>query len=53
MILSSYIILHATENSRLIMQEKTGTKLVLEVKDRNHYITENEIKVLEDMDGVT
>ena len=53
MILSSYIILHATENSRLTMQEKTGTKLVLEVKDRNHYITENEIKVLEDMDGVT
>ena len=35
------------------MQEKTGTKLVLEVKDRNHYITENEIKVLENMDGVT
>ena len=53
MILSSYIIMHATENSRLTMQEKTGTKLVLEVKDRNHYITENEIKVLEDMDGVT
>ena len=53
MILSSYIILHATENSRLTMQEKTGTKLVLEVKDRNHYITENEIKVLENMDGVT
>lgn len=53
MILSSYIILHATENSRLTMQEKTGTKLVLEVEDRNHYITENEIKVLEDMDGVT
>lgn len=53
MILSSYIILHATENSRLTMQEKAGTKLVLEVKDRNHYITENEIKVLENMDGVT
>lgn len=51
MILSSYIILHATENSRLTMQEKTGTKLVLECKDRENFITENDIELLEYMDG--
>ena len=52
MILGSYMILHATEDSRLTMQEKMGTKAVLEVKESNQFITENEIREIQDMDGV-
>ena len=33
MILSSYMILRATEDSRSTMQEKMGSKVVLEVKE--------------------
>lgn len=52
MILGSYMILHAMEDSRLTMQEKMGTKVVLEVKENNQFITENEIRAVQDMDGV-
>jgi len=52
MILGSYMILHATEDSRLTMQEKMGTKVVLEVKESDQFITENEIRAVQDMDGV-
>ena len=52
MILSSYMILHATENSRITMQEKMGTKVVIEVKEGSQVITENEIRTIRDLDGV-
>ena len=49
MILSSYMILHATENSRITMQEKMGTKVVIEVKEGSQVITENEIRTIRDL----
>ena len=52
MILGSYMILHATEDSRITMQEKMGTKAVLEVKGSDQFITENEVRKIRDMDGV-
>jgi len=52
MILGSYMILHATEDSRITMQEKMGTKVVLEVKGSSHFITENEVREIQAMDGV-
>ena len=52
MILGSYMILHATEDSRITMQEKMGTKAVLEVKGSDQFITENEVGEIRDMDGV-
>ena len=52
MILSSYMILHATEDSRITMQEKMGTKAVLEVKEGSQFITEDEVRAIRDMDGV-
>lgn len=52
MILGSYMILHATEDSRITMQEKMGTKAVLEVKGSDRFITENEVREIRDMDGV-
>ena len=52
MILGSYMILHATEDSRITMQEKMGTKAVLEVKGSDRFITENEVGEIWDMDGV-
>ena len=52
MILGSYMILHATEDSRITMQEKMGTKAVLEVKESDRFITENEVRKIRDMDGV-
>ncbi len=52
MILGSYMILHATEDSRITMQEKMGTRAVLEVKGSDRFITENEVREIRDMDGV-
>ena len=52
MILGSYMILHATEDSRITMQEKMETKAVLEVKGSDRFITENEVRKIRDMDGV-
>ena len=52
MILGSYMILNATEDSRITMQEKMGTKAVLEVKGSDRFITENEVREIRDMDGV-
>ncbi len=52
MILGSYMILHATEDSRITMQEKMGIKVVLEVKGSSHFITENEVREIRAMDGV-
>ena len=52
MILGSYMILHATEDSRITMQEKMGIKVVLEVKGSSQFITENEVREIRAMDGV-
>lgn len=52
MILGSYMILYATEDSRITMQEKMGIKVVLEVKGSSHFITENEVREIQAMDGV-
>ena len=52
MILGSYMILRATEDSRSTMQEKMGTKVVLEVKGDNQMITEDEVKAIREMEGV-
>ena len=47
------MILHATEDSRLTMQEKMGTKAVPEVKGNSQMITEKELRAIRDLDGVT
>ncbi|MCI8566945.1 MAG: ABC transporter permease [Lachnospiraceae bacterium] len=52
MILGSYMILRATEDSRMTMQEKMGSKAVLEVKESNPILTENEINTLRELEGV-
>ena len=52
MILGSYMILYATEDSRITMQEKMGTKAVLEVKGSSRFITEYEVREIRAMDGV-
>lgn len=52
MILGSYMILHATQDSRIAMQEKMGTKAVLEIKESDQFLMENEVRAIEDMDGV-
>ena len=52
MVLGSYMILRATEDSRIAMQEKMGTKAVLEVKEKNQFITENEIRAIRNLDEV-
>ena len=52
MILSSCMILYATEDSRITMQEKMGTKAVLKVKGSSQSITEEEMRAIRDLDGV-
>lgn len=52
MVLGSYMILRATEDSRIAMQEKMGTKAVLEVKEGSQFITEDEVRAIRDMGGV-
>ena len=52
MLLGSYMILHATEDSRITMQEKMGTKVVLEAKENSRLITENEIRTIRELEGV-
>lgn len=52
MILSTYTILYAAEDSRIAMQEKMGSKVVLEVKEGSQSMTENEIQAIRNLDGV-
>ena len=52
MILSSCMILYATEDSRITMQEKMGTKAVLKVKGSSQSITEEEMRAIRDLEGV-
>ncbi len=52
MILSTYMILYAAEDSRIAMQEKMGSKVVLEVKEGSQGMTENEIQAIRNLDGV-
>ncbi|MDE6888494.1 MAG: ABC transporter permease, partial [Eubacterium sp.] len=52
MILSTYMILYAAEDSRIAMQEKMGSKVVLEVKESSQSMTENEIQAIRNLDGV-
>ena len=47
MILSSNMILRASDKSRLAIQEKMGTKIVLEAEDKNQYIMEKEAERLQ------
>ncbi len=47
MILSSGMILRASDKSRIAMQKKMGTKIVLETEDKNQYIMEKEAERLQ------
>ncbi len=53
MILSTSMVLRATEHSKALIQEKTNAKVVLEIRDEKDKITENEIKNISILDGVT
>ena len=46
------MILHATEDSRIAMQEKMGSKVVLEGKGSGHIMSENEIRAIRDRKSV-
>lgn len=47
------MVLRATEHSKALIQEKTNAKVVLEIRDEKDKITENEIKNISILDGVT
>ena len=53
MILSTSMVLRATEHSKALIQEKTNAKVVLEIRDEKDKITENEIQNISILDGVT
>lgn len=53
LILGMSMILRATEESKAAMQAKSGSKVVLEVTDRNIWITEEELERVKELDGVT
>lgn len=52
MILSATMILRATEDSKLSMQEKTGSKVVAEIVSANERITRNDIEQINHLDEV-
>lgn len=52
MILSTTMILRATEDSKLSMQEKTGSKVVAEIVSANERITRNDIEQINHLDEV-
>lgn len=53
MVLSTSMVLRATEHSKALIQEKTNAKVVLEVRDEKDKITESEIQIISALDGVT
>ncbi len=44
MILSATIILRASEDSKQAIQAKTGSKVIVEITDQDHRITEEELR---------
>lgn len=53
MILSTNMILHATESTETAMQEKAGAKVVCEISDTVYPLTDKEAKTIENLAGVT
>ena len=53
MILSTNMILHATERTEAAMQEKTKAKVVCEVADTANMITDKEAEKIENLANVT
>lgn len=53
MILSTNMILHATESTEAAMQEKAGAKVVCEISDTAYLITDKEAKTIKNLSGVT
>lgn len=52
MILSTNMILRATQDSKSVIQEKTNAKIVLDILDDNHKITENDIEQINNLNEV-
>ena len=53
MILSTNMILHATEGTEAAMREKAGAKVVCEILDTAYPITDKEADTIKDLAGVT
>ena len=53
MILSTNMILHATESTEAAMREKSGAKVVCEILDTAYPITDKEADTIKDLAGVT
>ena len=53
MILSTNMILHATESTEAAMREKAGAKVVCEISDTTYPITDKEADTIKDLAGVT
>ena len=53
MILSTNMILHATESTEAAMREKAGAKVVCEISDTAYPITDKEADTIKDLAGVT
>ncbi|MFR1053314.1 MAG: hypothetical protein ACLSFB_02075 [[Clostridium] scindens] len=52
MILSATIILRASEDSKQAIQAKTGSKVIVEITDQDHRITEEELRQISSLDDV-
>lgn len=52
MILSTNMILRATQDSKSVIQEKTNAKIVLDILSDNHKITENDIEQINNLNEV-
>ena len=53
MILSTNMILHATESTEAAMREKSGAKVVCEILDTAYPITDKEADTIKDLAGIT
>ena len=53
MILSTNMILHATERTEAAMQEKAGAKVVCEIMNTTHPITDTEAETIKNLEAVT
>ena len=53
MILSTNMILHATERTEAAMQEKTGAKVVCEIMNTTYHITDIEAETIKNLEAVT
>lgn len=52
MILCTITILHATEETKLDLQEKTKSKLICDIRDENNLLTEDDVNSIEQIGNI-